>query len=287
MILFWIKEAFKLIARSKFSFILALISITLSVILFTLSAIIILLSDNFENELKSNIVISLFIKEGIPYSSIDQINEELMQNDFTQNTEYIDKDKAAELFVKETGEDFRKILDYNPLPASFNLILKKQYAYSDSIKNIIQLLSTQSWVDEVVFRQDFYQKVLTYIDEAKIYIFLLTGLIFFVSLYLVYSTVRLILNSKYSELETMKFVGAKLSTIKMPIILNSGITGLLGSLIALGFIWSGSFYFKEYFLSLKIVLPEKYILVGILLLLGPMIGILVTILSLRKISLKI
>jgi len=33
MILFWIKEAFKLIARSKFSFLLALTSITLSVIL--------------------------------------------------------------------------------------------------------------------------------------------------------------------------------------------------------------------------------------------------------------
>ena len=287
MILFWIKEAFKLIGRSKFSFLLALVSITLSVILITTSFFIIRFSNHFESQLKSNIVISVFINESIPKAEIENIKTELSELNYLKTSEYIDKEKAADIFIKETGDDFRKILDYNPLPASFNLKLKSEYAERDSIKKIIKNLSSLPWSDEVIFRQDFYQMILNYIDQAKIYIFSLTGLIFLVSLYLVYSTVRLILNSKYSELETMKFVGAKLSTIKMPIILNSAIIGLLAGVISLGVIWTVYFYVRGYITSIDQVIANKYEFIVLLLLLGPIIGILVTILSLRKISLKI
>lgn len=287
MILFWFKEAIKLIARSKFSFILALVSITLSVILITLSVFIIQFSNHFETQLKSNIVISVFVKDNISQNDIDSIKLELADYKYINSTEYVDKEKAAELFIKETGEDFRKILDYNPLPESFNLKLKKEYADKDSIKMILSKLKLLTWADEIVFRQDFYQKILSYIDQAKIYIFSLTGLIFLVSLYLVYSTVRLILSSKYSELETMKFVGAKLSTIKMPIILNSAITGFLAGILSLSACWVLYTYGKIYLGSIDQLLSDKFLLLGLLLLLGPFIGVLVTLISLRKISLKI
>lgn len=287
MILFWFKEALKLIARSKFSFLLALTSITLSVILVAISVFIIRFSNHFEDKLKSNIIISVFIKDNISESDLEKIKSELTELSYLESSEYIDKEKAAEIFIKETGEDFRKILDYNPLPASFNLKLKSEYANRDSIKKVISNLSGFNWADEVIFRQDFYQKILSYIDKAKIYVFVLTGLIFLVSLYLVYSTVRLILNSKYSELETMKFVGAKLSTIKMPIILNSALTGLLAGLIALGIAWFLYVYVSELLIIINDVFPKKFEFIILLLALGPIIGILVTIVSLRKISLKI
>lgn len=287
MVKFWIKEAFKLIARSKFSFFLSLVSITLSVILITLSVFIIQFSNHFEQELKSNIVISVFIKDKIAKAEIDSIKSEMESFSFLKSVDYVSKDEAAEIFVKETGEDFRKILDYNPLPASFNLKLKSEYAVNDSIKRIIKDLSNLSWSDDVVFRQDFYQKILSYIDKGKVYVFTLTGLIFLVSIYLVYSTVRLILNSKYSELETMKFVGAKLSTIKMPIILNSALAGLIAGFAALAISILLYYYASEYLFSLDQIIRDKYLFIIILLSTGPLIGVFVTIISLRKISLKI
>lgn len=287
MILFWIKEAFKLIARSKFSFLLALISITLSVVLIAISAFMIKSSGYFENQLKRSLVISVFIKDGLPESELEKTKQELEQQKFLSSYEYINKEKAAEIFIKETGEDFRKILDYNPLPASFNIKLKDEYSSRDSIRKVIDRLSKFSWNSEVVFRQDFYHKILSYIDQFKIYVFALTGVILIVSLYLVYSTVRLILHSKYSELETMKFVGAKLSTIKMPIILNSIITGLFAGAISLGIIWAAYFYVKKYFIFIDDIIQNKYEFIALILLVGPVIGIFVTVISLRKISLKI
>ncbi len=287
MILFWIKEAFKLIARSKFSFLLALISITLSVVLITISAFMIKSSAYFENQLKRSLVISVFIKDALPENQLENTKQELEQQKFLASYEYVSKEKAAEIFIKETGEDFRKILDYNPLPASFNIKLKDEYSSRDSIQKVINTLSKFSWSSEVVFRQDFYHKILSYIDQFKIYIFALTGLILIVSLYLVYSTVRLILHSKYSELETMKFVGAKLSTIKMPIILNSTIIGLFAGIISLGILWLAYFYIRKYFVFIDDIIQNRYEFIALILLVGPVIGIFVTIISLRKISLKI
>lgn len=287
MILFWIKEAFKLIARAKFSFLLTLISITLSVILITISVFIIRVSDNLEKQIKGNITISVFIRESLNENQIEIIAEDLRSERFINNVGYISKEKAADMFINETGEDFRKILDYNPLPASFNIKLQDEYTNSDSIKKIIKDLSTREWTSEVVFRQDFIQKLLDYIDQAKLYIFIITGLIFLVSLYLVYSTVKLILSSKYSEMESMKLVGAKLSTIKMPIILNSAITGFMASILALGIIWAAYHYLKNFFFHIDTLFSQWNELLVILLLVGPIIGIAVTFLSLRKISLKI
>lgn len=287
MVIFWIKEAFKLIARAKFSFLLTLISITLSVILITISVFIILVSDNLEKQIKGNITVSVFIRESLNEKKIDLIAENLKSEKFINNVEYISKEKAADMFIKETGEDFRKILDYNPLPASFSIKLKDGYTNSDSIKKIINDLSSREWTSEVVFRQDFIQKLLGYIDQAKLYVFIITGLIFLVSLYLVYSTVKLILSSKYSEMESMKLVGAKLSTIKMPIILNSAITGFTSSLLALGIIWVAYHYLKNFLFNIDTLFSQWNELLLLLLLVGPIIGIAVTFLSLRKISLKI
>ncbi|MFZ1280720.1 MAG: permease-like cell division protein FtsX [Ignavibacteriaceae bacterium] len=287
MILFWLKEAFKLIGRSKFSFLLVLISITLSVLLTTVSFFIIRFSNHFEAQVKNNIVISVFLKDDIEQAEIENIKSELSQLNYLSSAEYISKEMAVDIFIKETGDDFRKILDYNPLPASFNLKLKSDYANSVSIKKIIKNLSTYNWIESVVFRQDFYQKILSYIDQAKIYIFAITGLIFLVSLYLVYSTVRLIFNSKYSELETMKFVGAKLSTIKMPIILNITFTGLLAGFISLAIVWVAYYNIRMYLVSIDQIIANKLEFLFLLISLGPIIGMLVTILSLRKISLKI
>ncbi len=85
----------------------------------------------------------------------------------------------------------------------------------------------------------------------------------------------------------MKFVGAKLSTIKMPIIINSAITGIIAGIISLSIVWIGYMYIKKYLVSIDQVVTNKIEFLVLLLALGPIIGIIVTIISLRKISLKI
>lgn len=287
MIIFWIKEAFKLIGRAKSSFFLSLISTSISVILITASLISIQLSNRFQNKLKRNISINIFLNDSLPGEAIHKLHLKLENTSYINSCKYIDKKEAADLFVKETGEDFRKILDYNPLPSSFLVTLKEGYVDRDSLNNIISSFSKLEGVDDVVFQQEFVYKLLSFLNKIKKYIFIITAILFFISLYLVYSTIKLITKSKYEEMETMKLVGAKLSTIKMPVVLNSILIGLFAGLISFA-VFYAVFYYFDNLIDLHQFLGYKnglYILV--LFTLGPLIGIIVSLFSLRKINLKI
>lgn len=287
MILFFIKESLRLFSRAKLSSFLTFVSTSIAVVLIVISYFLYQSSENLENYLRENLNISVFIKDSALKNKSESMKEEILNTGFISSAEFISKEKAVDIFINETGEDFRKILDYNPLPASFNLKLKSDFAERDSIKKIISTIEEFSWVDEVVYRDDFMQKLLSYIKEFRIYILGLTALILLVSIYLVYSTVRLIINSRTEEFETMKLVGAKLSTIKIPIILNGLIIGLLSACAAGILFYLIISYAGGYISTIKVIKFDYVQFLILMLISGPLLSFLVTVISLRKVSLKI
>lgn len=285
---FVLKESFKLILRSKLNFFLNLISLTLCVILIVLSFYLVRASKFLREYVQQNITLNIFIKDNLPSDSLNNFAIFLKNQPYTTDIEFITKEKAAEIFLKETGEDFRKILEYNPLPASFTLYLNKEYTNRDSLQKIIDSIEKEEIVTEVVSKMEFLQKVISFSEKIKLYIFIITGFILLVSIYLVYSTVKLIMNSKYEELETMKLVGAKLSTIKLPIILNIIIIGILAGLLSLLIFYSVIAFFRiDWTILINLTGFDFILLLTLLLLLGPIIGTIVTVIALRKISLSI
>ncbi|MEP0861242.1 MAG: hypothetical protein HRF52_07360 [Ignavibacterium sp.] len=285
---FVLKETIKLILRSKLNFFLNLISLTLCVLLILLSFYLIRASKFLQEYVQQNISLNIFIKDSVSDDLLNNFSEQLKNQPFTSKIEFISKEKAAEIFLKETGEDFRKILDYNPLPASYTLYLKNEYTNKDSLKKVINTIQQEAIVTEVVSKMEFLQKIIAFSEKVKLYIFMFTGFMLLVSIYLVYSTVKLIMNSKYEELETMKLVGAKLSTIKLPIIFNIILVGLLSGAISILISFSVISYFNiEYNLLLKMTGFDFRLFIVLILLIGPFIGSIVTTVALRKISLRV
>lgn len=287
MIFFYFSEAIRSIKSAKTSFFLTTVSLTISVLLVLFSYITINVSNYYASYLKSNIKINIFLSEVVTKTEQGKLQDELEEKPYSNGVKFISKDEAADKFIKETGEDFRSILDYNPLPASFVISISEKYAYSDSLNKIIQDLSNLQNVDEVVFKEGFVYRLLNYIDTIKIYLFLITGIFCLIAIYLVYATIRLIINSRMIDFETMKLVGAKLSTIKIPVLLNGLIAGIISG--ALAFIFVKFIY--QYFSNIKIftkILMGNYIdYLIILFATGPILVLLVSLFSLRKISLKI
>ena len=287
MILFWIKESFKLIGRAKSSFFLSLLSMCISVMLIALSLMSVEVSHYYQNNLKMNLGINIFLKDDAHQNNLNSLRKFLKDSKYINTVKYISKEKAADIFVKETGEDFRKLLDYNPLPASYLVTLKPEYVSKDSLNKITSILSKQQGVDEVVFRQEFIYKLLDLISGIQKYIFIFTGILIFISVYIVFSTVKLITKSKYDELETMKLVGAKLTTIKMPIIINAVFIGTIAGIITVATISGVAYYFGKLSYLHRIFELQKGLFIVLIVLIGPVIGCIVSVFSLRKITLKI
>lgn len=284
---FSLKEAFRLIGRAKASFILSLISLSISIILITSSIMLVQLSGFLQKRITEDISINLFLNDNLSSEQVSGIKIDLQNRDYIRTTEYISKDKAAKIFIKETGEDFRDLLKYNPLPSSFTITLKENYVQRDSLKAIVNSLSNLKGVNDISFKDEYIYKLISILNNLKKYIFITTIIIFFISLYIVYSTVRLIISSRFEELETMKLVGAKLFTIKLPVILNLMIAGFLAGLIAAIFFMLFIYVFGNYFNLLNFVDASGYIYLYIIISMGPVLVLLVSNISLGRLSLKI
>ncbi len=172
MIFFYFSEAFRSIKSAKTTFVLTTIGLTISVLLILFSFITINLSNYYSSILKSNIKINVFLNSSVSKADQEKLLNELKSKTYANEVKFISKDEAAEQFISETGEDFKKILDYNPLPASFVVSISENYAFNDSINKIVQDLSSLKDVDEVVFKEGFIYRMLNYIDAVKIYLFI-------------------------------------------------------------------------------------------------------------------
>jgi len=287
MIIFYFKEAFKSIFHAKASFILTLITLSIAVILIAASVGAIQLSEIFENKLKNNVKVTLFLQDSVKQNSVSICEEELQSLKFINEVTYISKDKAAESFIRETGEDFREILDYNPLPASFIIQLNAEFVTEDSVESIVIDLQKYAWVDEVVSGNRFIYRVLKYVDDSKQYLFIITVIILLISIYLVYSTTRLITESRMKELETMKLVGAKLLTIKIPIVINNLAAGIIAGIVGVLIFELVNSEIGDYQFLVNFVKDKKIFYYILLLIISPALSLLVTLFALRKLTLKI
>lgn len=287
MIIFYFKEALRSIFHAKASFILTLITLCIAAILIAASVSAIQLSEIFENKLKNNVKVTLFLQDSVKQNSVSICEEELQSLKYSNEVTYLSKDKAAENFIKETGEDFREILDYNPLPASFIIQLSAEFVAEDSVESIVADLQRYTWVDEVVFGNSFIYRVLKYVDESKQYLFIITVIILLISVYLVYSTTRLITENRMKELETMKLVGAKLSTIKAPIVINNLAAGIIAGIIGVLIFELVNSEISDYQFLVNFVKDKKIFYYILLLIISPGLSLLVTLFALRKLTLKI
>lgn len=290
MFLFILKESFKELGRAKFSFFFSLISISLGVILIQSSLLTVEISGFLQQELKSRFKINAYLSDEAAVEDSDLISREILGHKYVKTSEFISKDQAAEDFIAETGEDFREVLDYNPLPASFIVSLDHSFldtADNNDINLVLSELEAIPGITDVSYKAELFNKLLQFLKNAQYYIYGVTILLVLIAVYIVYTTLRLIITNRREEIETIKLVGGSISTIKMPILLNGLTLGLLADIAAILFLFGVYHLTLEVFnISLSEVLFKSYFIYASLAL-GPVIGVFCSFLATRNISMKI
>jgi len=285
--IFIIKETFKSIGRTKLSFFFSLISTTISVLLIQIAVISVLTSKFIESEIKRNFFVNVFLDEGLSFNSVKEISEILTKSGYTKSIKFISKEDAREKFILETGEDFSRILKNNPLPASFVITLKESTFDSNKVKSAISNFESLDGVESVYFESTLFERALNIIKLSEKYLWLLVSVFSFLSFYIVYSTLRLILENQSDEIYTMKLVGASVWMIRAPIILSGIIIGLLSSIVSDGIIFGSQKLMSSFFSFVafsNFIRFELLLLIGLIV--GPMIGFMCSIFVTKKIKIN-
>lgn len=285
--MFLLKEALNSIRRNKSGAFFSFISIMLA-ILFTLAAAIIYDAGLFlEKKIQSSLTIQIYLKDNVSDKRAFELKRKLESSLNFENLRYINKAEAERFFLEKTGEDFRKFLEYNPLPSSYEGVLKLKTLSEKNLESIKNELKNYPEVDEIVIQEEFIETALSFLKKARNYVIISALILIFLSLFIVRSVFKIIIKSRALVFETMKLVGARIIFMRGVIIVSGIILGVVASLFFYGIFFGGLHILERKInFTLSILFFYNYYKF-IILMTGPLLGFLGSFSSSKLLSLKL
>ncbi len=233
MFTFYLSEAFRLFRKSGYNSVVLIFVTSLAVFVTIASLFIVIGVQELDSNIKSGIKLNVFLNPNLSDSKIDTIKNELGKIDQVKSVEYINSETAGSKFIIETGENFREVLDENPLPNSFKVSLKLAHIDGSSVELVASRIMQINGIEDVIYDYQTTFKLLKTLKMIQYFFYPLAVLLVLLSIYLVYSNNKLLIKQNANLFRTMRLVGGKIGSIRIPIILNGFIIGMISAVICL------------------------------------------------------
>jgi cell division transport system permease protein len=230
---FILKETFRAIRKAKLYFLLSAVTMFVSVFLIQASLVSNNVVTQTRKHLSDALTMQVYLDDSISADGIALLKSKLTGQKYVSDVRFLSKAQAESLFVKETGEDFKKILAYNPLPASFVLKMDDAIINGSQINALIENIKKMPNVVDVSFETDTFKIVMSYFKQARMYIFILTIILTLIAIYISFSMAIVLWHLRTEEVKIMRLVGSSTFSIKLPILLNGIIVGITGAVLSL------------------------------------------------------
>jgi len=214
------------------SYISTVISIALVLFMIGTLGVLVLHANRLSNYLKENIQLNVTLLPDANDSDIEKLNQTLKKSPAILSFEYVTKDSAAAQLTRELGEDFVSFLGYNPLLATFDIRLKADYAQTDSINHLKNIISSLPAVKEIHYQESLIHSINQNVRTLALIILGFSALLLFIAAALINNTIRISLYSKRMLIKSMKLVGATRGFIRKPFMISGIKQGVYGALIA-------------------------------------------------------
>lgn len=269
--------------RRRSSYLTTIISISLVLFMLGLVGLIILNAKKLSDHVKENIGFSVFLKENVKEVDVIKLKKQMDAAAYCKSTEYIDKEKALQIFKEEVGDDI-SFLGFNPLLASIQVRLNAAYANPDSVAWIEKELAEQPIVKEVHYHKSLITLVNENVRKITIVLLSFSGLLLIIAIALINNSIRLTIYSRRFLIRSMQLVGATELFIRRPFIQRGIVHGLIAACVSIalliGIIYAAQKEFPELFELQDTSLFAS--LFAIVLALGVLITWVCTFLAVRK-----
>lgn len=233
MFIFYLKETFRIFRRSAFATIITITITTIAVLLSTVSFFLVLSANALNDHIKRSIEINVYIEDSLSKTEIQTIENQIRNMSGVLSVEFISKSDAVKKFLDETGEDFRKVVEQNPLPNSLIVKFQPDPLNEKNIEQFSEQFKKIQGVDDVVYDYKTVIRILNLLKSFRSVIYILSFVLILLSIYLVNSNNKIQMFGNRNLYLTMKLVGAQIKTMKIPIILNGLLIGIIASLLTL------------------------------------------------------
>lgn len=259
------------------SYFSVVLSVFLVLFLLGMLGLFIINSKKLADDFRENIAMTVFFKNEANDTIIKSFNTELKRAPFAKTFEYVSKDAAAKQHTDIIGEDFVTFLGENPLQNSFDIHLKADYVYKDSIAKVESQLRKNPMISDIVYDKQLVNLVNDNIKKVSMWILIISGFFTVIAVLLINSSLRLSIHSNRFIIKTMQMVGATKAFIRKPFVLRSVRLGMIGAGLAIIALIGVLIYLESNFPDLGLL--DDQLLIALVLISVFGIGVLITWLS--------
>ncbi len=295
-----IRDAFKSVFRN-FSLSFASIScITITLLVVSIAVILSYNVNNFTKLVEQDVTIVTFMDKETTKEKAEEYVEKVKHLDGVETVEYQSKVQIAEEMM-ESSDVYNNIMNEwkvdgkwveKEIPLQPTLLVKATSLKKiDGVAKEIQNLDPDKTTIKLVkYGEDMVKQLISLFDIVrKIGVGVVVALIV-VTAFLISNTIKITIFSRKKEIEIMRLVGASNINIKIPFIFEGLFLGILGSIIPIiattyGYVAIFKNFNGQLFSPfIRLITPEPfiYLVSGILLLIGMLVGMFGSYLAVRK-----
>lgn len=193
---------------------------------------------NLVTSLEKKVDVSVYFKDDVKEEDILAVQKRIEKFPEVQDVEYVSREKALQIF-KKTHKDNPILIESlnelgeNPLPASLNIRAKDTLSYV-KLANFLEkgdfsnLIEKTNWKESKTIIERLFSISRTIKKGGIIISFILA----FIAVVVIFNTVRLSIFSRREEIETMKLIGATNWFVRGPFLIEGILIGVFGGILA-------------------------------------------------------
>ena len=221
-----------------FKFGSVLFSTTLSLFIVGLFGIILIQASSLTKVIRENIEIQVFLDKNLPEKQLADLRKNLSARPFVLVKEdsvqfrFISNKEAADTFIKNTGEDFTKFLEDNPLRDSYVFSVAEEFQSSEQLAVIAKELEILPGVFEVSYMTDLVDSINKNLVKVSLVMGGFIIILIITVIMLINNTIRLALFSQRFLIRSMQLVGATRGFIRKPFLIRAFSFGVAAGILA-------------------------------------------------------
>lgn len=292
-----VREGFKNIFRNGWMSVASVTSIIVSLLILGVFIMLVLNVNSLADQADSQVEVNVFLELNVEQNMRETLQKEIAAMPEISKTTFVTKAQGLEELRKDLGESGKELLegfdkDSNPLPDKIVVEVIEPTTVPFVAEKIEKLntLHPEKPILKVRYGKGTVETLFTITKLIRNVGFIFVAGLAIMSMFLISNTIRVTILARRREIGIMKLVGATNFFIRWPFFIEGALIGLIGSLITVGILFTGyerllAAVQGDIALNMLKLMPLEGIwiqLSALLIILGMLVGIVGSTLSMRK-----
>ncbi|GAA4065372.1 permease-like cell division protein FtsX [Amphibacillus indicireducens] len=285
-----VKEGLKSSWRNSWMTLASVGAVTTTLLLVSVFLALMMNLNHVAQNIEEDVLIKVLIDVTATDDEVEELGESIESLSKVETVEFSSRDQELRELIESLGEEGDVFSTYgddeNPLNDAY---IVKAVEPKETIE-IAEEIEAMNRVEKVNYGQDVVENIFMFNSYARNIGLILIVALLFTAIFLISNTIKITIIARRREIEIMKLVGATNWFIRWPFFIEGLLLGILGSVIPIALLFTGYYFLDQNsaminqfeFISILPFHPFVWQLSGIVILIGAVIGVWGSIMSVRK-----